>query len=179
MVGPMSYTKTMHSLLSRPHFFITYSFAEGDNFTTEFYENPVSIGDFEKHCAQRRKYPVLLQIEFNNAIKEVEVQVSSHNVIVLDWDFDGNHIITWWHHFLLQPTRKGTLKANVEKNQNPRVVPCKKKIFILFRPRSPTGADGLRPFQMGLPFGKSGGNRRFFTAGVVLHMKRTFYKSNK
>ena len=50
--------------------------AQGDSFTTEFYANPVAIADFEKHCAQRRKYPVLLQIEFNNATREDELQVS-------------------------------------------------------------------------------------------------------
>ena len=52
--------------------------AERDSFTTEFYANPVGIADFEKHCAQRRKYPVLLQIEFNNATKEHTDQVSRH-----------------------------------------------------------------------------------------------------
>ena len=36
--------------------------AENDQFTSEFYELPVAVGDFEKHCAQRRKYPVLLQV---------------------------------------------------------------------------------------------------------------------
>merc|ERR1712223_856332 len=69
--------------------------AERDSFTTEFYANPVGIADFEKHCIQRRKYPVLLQIEFNNATKE-------HT--------DRN-------------TRVGSKKNNVEKNQNPRIVP--------------------------------------------------------
>ncbi len=46
--------------------------AENDAVTSEFYEKPVAVGDFQKHCAQRRKYPVLLQIEFNNAVKEKE-----------------------------------------------------------------------------------------------------------
>ena len=52
--------------------------AERDSFTTEFYANPVGIADFEKHRIQRRKYPVLLQIEFNNATKEHTDQVSRH-----------------------------------------------------------------------------------------------------
>ncbi len=58
---------------------------------------PVTVGDFEKHCAQRRKYPVLLQIEFNKAVKEAEIQA----------------------------TRNATKKGNMEKNQNPRTIPCK------------------------------------------------------
>ena len=37
----------------------------------------MAIGDFEKHCVQRRKYPVLLQIEFNNATKENDSQVTN------------------------------------------------------------------------------------------------------
>jgi len=57
----------------------------------------VTVGDFEKHCAQRKKYPVLLKIEYNKAIKEAEMQV----------------------------TRSATKKGNLEKNQNPRNVPCK------------------------------------------------------
>jgi len=69
--------------------------AEGDSFTSEFYANPVAIGDFEKHCVQRRKYPVLLQIEFNNATRENDAQT----------------------------TRQGAQKNNFEKNQNPRIVP--------------------------------------------------------
>merc|ERR1712223_949089 len=77
--------------------------AEGDSFTTEFYANPVGIADFEKHCIQRRKYPVLLQIEFNNATKE-------HT--------DQN-------------TRVGSKKNNVEKNQNPRIVPYDHNRVIL------------------------------------------------
>lgn len=61
-----------------------------------FYAKPVSVGDFQKHCAQRRKYPILLKLEFNNAVREQEMQHCRH----------------------------GTKKANVEKNQNPRIVPC-------------------------------------------------------
>ena len=76
--------------------------AENDERTSGFYAKPVSIGDFTKHCAQRRKYPVLLKLEFNNAIKEREVQ----------------------------PSRHGTRKVNIEKNQNPRVVPCKQLWLI-------------------------------------------------
>ena len=76
--------------------------AESDQATSGFYAKPVSIGDFTKHCAQRRKYPVLLKLEFNNAIKEREIQ----------------------------PSRHGTRKVNIEKNQNPRVVPCKCKLRL-------------------------------------------------
>ena len=70
--------------------------AENDQATSGFYAKPVAIGDFQKHCVQRRKYPVLLKLEFNNAVKEREVQ----------------------------PSRVGTRKNNIEKNQNPRIVPC-------------------------------------------------------
>jgi protein tyrosine phosphatase len=78
--------------------------AERDSFTTEFYANPVGIADFEKHCIQRRKYPVLLQIEFNNATKDHPDQ----NTRIL-----------------------GNKKANVEKNQNPRIVPYDHNRVIL------------------------------------------------
>ena len=56
--------------------------AERDSFTTEFYANPVGIADFEKHCIQRRKYPVLLQIEFNNATKEHTDQVGTLSTFI-------------------------------------------------------------------------------------------------
>ena len=65
--------KTCFSFSYRYFFLVA---ASNDSFTTEFYANPVAIGDFEKHCAQRRKYPVLLQIEFNNATREDELLVS-------------------------------------------------------------------------------------------------------
>ena len=81
----------MHYISNTPVYFLnvfsTYIYnsiftfplsAERDSFTTEFYANPVGIADFEKHCIQRRKYPVLLQIEFNNATKEHTDQVSRH-----------------------------------------------------------------------------------------------------
>jgi len=77
--------------------------AENDQATVGFYAKPVAIGDFQKHCAQRRKYPVLLKLEFNNAIKEREVQ----------------------------PSRVGTRKGNIEKNQNPRIVPYDHNRVIL------------------------------------------------
>jgi len=72
--------------------------AEKDTVTSEYYEKPVAVGDFYKHCAQRRKYPVLLKIEFNNAVKEKD----GHNTL-----------------------RHGAKKVNQEKNQNPRILPCK------------------------------------------------------
>jgi len=77
--------------------------AENDQATVGFYAKPVSIGDFQKHCVQRRKYPVLLKLEFNNAIKETEVQ----------------------------PTRAAARKGNIEKNQNPRIVPYDHNRVIL------------------------------------------------
>ena len=61
------------------------------------------MGDFQKHCTQRRKYPVLLQIEFNNAVKEKDVP---------------------HHHSAATTTRHGARRTNVEKNQNPRILPC-------------------------------------------------------
>uniref|UniRef100_A0A0K2SYQ5 Receptor-type tyrosine-protein phosphatase kappa n=3 Tax=Lepeophtheirus salmonis TaxID=72036 RepID=A0A0K2SYQ5_LEPSM len=70
--------------------------AESDTLTSSFYEKPVSISEFQKHCGQRRKYHVLLQIEYNNAIKEKELRNSS---------------------------RHGNKKTNAEKNQNPKVIP--------------------------------------------------------
>ena len=82
--------------------------AENDVTTSEFYEKPVAVGDFQKHCAQRRKYPVLLQIEYNNAVKERDPAPAAMAV-------GGN------------TTRHGARKANQEKNQNPRILPCKKK----------------------------------------------------
>ena len=63
--------------------------AENDQATSGFYAKPVAIGDFQKHCIQRRKYPVLLKLEFNNAVKEREIQ----------------------------PCRASNRKNNIEKNQ--------------------------------------------------------------
>merc|ERR1712137_1035254 len=51
--------------------------------------------DFVGHCIQRRKYPVLLKMEFNNAVREN----SQHSL------------------------RHGSKKTNMEKNQNPRIIP--------------------------------------------------------
>ena len=81
--------------------------AENDVTTSEFYEKPVAVGDFQKHCAQRRKYPVLLQIEYNNAVKERDPAPAAMAV-------GGN------------TTRHGARKANQEKNQNPRILPCER-----------------------------------------------------
>ena len=78
-VGIIKKREDQHDYLQ---FFLCFA-AQGDSFTTEFYANPVAIADFEKHCAQRRKYPVLLQIEFNNATREDELQVSIKCVVVL------------------------------------------------------------------------------------------------
>lgn len=64
--------------------------------TIEFYEKPIAVVDFEIHCAKRRKYPVLLQIEYNSAIKERE-----------------NHA-----------ARVGNRRSNHERNQNPKIFPC-------------------------------------------------------
>ncbi len=83
--------------------------AENDVTTSEFYEKPVAVGDFQKHCAQRRKYPVLLQIEYNNAVKERDPAPAAMAV-------GGN------------TTRHGARKANQEKNQNPRILPCEKTL---------------------------------------------------
>lgn len=69
--------------------------AEEDDVTVQLYEKPVPETDFVRHCAQRRKYPVLLKVEFNNAIKENSSQTLRH----------------------------ATKKANMEKNQNPRIIP--------------------------------------------------------
>ncbi|XP_059098685.1 receptor-type tyrosine-protein phosphatase kappa-like isoform X1 [Tigriopus californicus] len=69
--------------------------AEKDRMTIEFYEKPIAVVDFEIHCAKRRKYPVLLQIEYNSAIKERE-----------------NHA-----------ARVGNRRSNHERNQNPKIFP--------------------------------------------------------
>merc|ERR1719348_1491418 len=69
--------------------------AEEDDVTVQLYEKPVPETDFVRHCAQRRKYPILLKVEFNNAVKE-----------------NNTHSL-----------RHGAKKANIEKNQNPRIIP--------------------------------------------------------
>jgi len=69
--------------------------AEEDDVTVQLYEKPVPETDFVRHCTQRRKYPVLLKVEFNNGIKENPSTSLRH----------------------------GGKKTNMEKNQNPRVVP--------------------------------------------------------
>jgi len=69
--------------------------AEEDDVTIQLYEKPVPETDFVKHCAQRRKYPVLLKVEFNNGVKE-----NSQNSM-----------------------RHASKKSNMERNQNPRVIP--------------------------------------------------------
>jgi len=69
--------------------------AEEDDVTVQLYEKPVPETDFVKHCAQRRKYPVLLKVEFNNGIKEN----TTHSL------------------------RHASKKTNLEKNQNPRIIP--------------------------------------------------------
>ena len=65
--------------------------------TQEFYDRAVAIAEFEGHCAQRRKYPVLLKLEFNSAIRDKE---------------------------MVHSVRNGTVRCNQEKNQNPRILPC-------------------------------------------------------
>jgi len=69
--------------------------AEEDESNVQLYEKPVPENDFVQHCIQRRKYPVLLKMEFNNAVKE-----------------NNQHSL-----------RHGSKKANMEKNQNPRIIP--------------------------------------------------------
>jgi len=70
--------------------------AERDRMTQEFYDRAVAIGEFEGHAAQRRKYPVLLKLEFNGAIRDKE---------------------------MVHSVRNGTIRCNQEKNQNPRILP--------------------------------------------------------
>ena len=65
--------------------------------TQEFYDRAVAMADFEGHCAQRRKYPVLLKLEFNSAIRDKE---------------------------MVHSVRNGTVRCNQEKNQNARILPC-------------------------------------------------------
>jgi len=69
--------------------------AEEDDAIVQLSENPVPETDFVRHCAQRRKYPILLKVEFNNAVKE-----------------NNTHSL-----------RHGAKKSNIEKNQNPRIIP--------------------------------------------------------
>jgi len=69
--------------------------AEEDDVTVQLYEKPVPETDFVKHCAQRRKYPVLLKVEFNNGVKENTTNSLRH----------------------------ASKKTNMEKNQNPRIIP--------------------------------------------------------
>jgi len=69
--------------------------AEEDEANVQLYEKPTPENDFVGHCIQRRKYPVLLKMEFNNAVREN----SQHSL------------------------RHGSKKTNMEKNQNPRIIP--------------------------------------------------------
>lgn len=59
-------------------------------------ENPVPLKNYVKCCDQRRKFPVLYKLEFQIAVK-----VETHSC------------------------RHGTKKANLEKNQNQKCIPCK------------------------------------------------------
>ena len=42
--------------------------AEEDDVTVQLYEKPVPETDFVKHCAQRRKYPVLLKVSISSLV---------------------------------------------------------------------------------------------------------------
>ena len=48
--------------------------AEEDDAIVQLSENPVPETDFVRHCAQRRKYPILLKVEYPNLLK-VNVKV--------------------------------------------------------------------------------------------------------
>ena len=76
--------------------------------TQEFYDRAVAIAEFEGHCAQRRKYPVLLKLEFNSAIRDKE---------------------------MVHSVRNGTVRCNQEKNQNPRILPCEYQSIPMFSER--------------------------------------------
>ena len=53
----------LHRLVSGPDIMFTNNvLAEEDDVTIQLYEKPVPETDFVKHCAQRRKYPVLLKV---------------------------------------------------------------------------------------------------------------------
>merc|ERR1719285_401979 len=54
--------------------------AEEDDVIVQLSENPVPETDFVRHCAQRRKYPILLKVEFNNAVKENNTHSLRHGV---------------------------------------------------------------------------------------------------
>ena len=48
--------------------------AEEDDAIVQLSENPVPETDFVRHCAQRRKYPILLKVEYPNLLKVTDTQ---------------------------------------------------------------------------------------------------------
>ena len=57
--------------------------AEEDDAIVQLSENPVPETDFVRHCAQRRKYPILLKVKYPNLFKVTCTQ------------FKGTHGIQW------------------------------------------------------------------------------------
>ncbi|XP_046442634.1 receptor-type tyrosine-protein phosphatase mu-like isoform X3 [Daphnia pulex] len=70
------------------------SVAEEGNAMAAIADKPVDVANFVKHCEQRRKYPVLLRVEFQTACK-----VEGHS------------------------TRHGSKPENRPKNQNQKIIP--------------------------------------------------------
>ncbi|XP_059351234.1 receptor-type tyrosine-protein phosphatase mu-like isoform X1 [Daphnia carinata] len=70
------------------------SVAEEGNAMAAIADKPVEVANFVKHCEQRRKYPVLLRVEFQTACK-----VEGHS------------------------TRHGSKPENRPKNQNQKIIP--------------------------------------------------------
>ncbi|XP_059351237.1 receptor-type tyrosine-protein phosphatase mu-like isoform X2 [Daphnia carinata] len=71
-----------------------YQIAEEGNAMAAIADKPVEVANFVKHCEQRRKYPVLLRVEFQTACK-----VEGHS------------------------TRHGSKPENRPKNQNQKIIP--------------------------------------------------------
>ncbi|XP_046442624.1 receptor-type tyrosine-protein phosphatase mu-like isoform X2 [Daphnia pulex] len=71
-----------------------YQIAEEGNAMAAIADKPVDVANFVKHCEQRRKYPVLLRVEFQTACK-----VEGHS------------------------TRHGSKPENRPKNQNQKIIP--------------------------------------------------------
>ncbi|KAK9731007.1 Protein-tyrosine phosphatase [Popillia japonica] len=67
---------------------------ENNSLTTTIEDKPIDLKDFIKFCDQKRKFPVLYKLEFQLAVK-----VETHS------------------------SKQGFKKANIEKNQNQKLVP--------------------------------------------------------
>ena len=124
--------------------------AEEDESNVQLYEKPVPENDFVIHCIQRRKYPVLLKVCYNTNKMQISYCLAFANYatylqnfeptqfgmfcifVLLETPWHGPYIICFQMEFNnavkennQHSLRHGSKKANIEKNQNPRIIPCK------------------------------------------------------